>query len=399
MYNVRMEKAYRYRFYPTPEQEQLLRQTMGCVRLVYNKALAARTEAWYERQERVDYVLTSSMLTGWKKQEDLDFLNDVSCVPLQQGLRHLQKAFGNFWAGRTQYPNFKKKHHGGSAEFTKSAFKWKDGQLFLAKCSEPLPIVWSRELPDGCSPSTVTVKLSASGQWHVSLLVDADIEELPKINKAIGLDVGITSLIATSDGDKITNPKHFKRLKKKLKREQKSLSRKQKGSRNRYKARLKVARVHRQISDSRKDFLHKLTTQLVRENQAIVVEDLAIKNMVKNHKLASSISDASWGELVRQLDYKCRWYGRDLIKIDRWFPSSKRCGNCGHIVDKMPLNIREWECPSCGANHDRDINASKNILAAGLAVSVCGANVRPDKDSLKGQLRKSSNGKKQKLGS
>jgi putative transposase len=399
MYNVRMEKAYRYRFYPTPEQEQLLHQTMGCVRLVYNKALATRTEAWYERQERVDYVLTSSMLTGWKKQEDLDFLNDVSCVPLQQGLRHLQKAFGNFWAGRTQYPNFKKKHHGGSAEFTKSAFKWKDGQLFLAKCSEPLPIVWSRELPDGCSPSTVTVKLSASGQWHVSLLVDADIEELPKINKAIGLDVGITSLIATSDGDKITNPKHFKRLKKKLKREQKSLSRKQKGSRNRYKARLKVARVHRQISDSRKDFLHKLTTQLVRENQAIVVEDLAIKNMVKNHKLASSISDASWGELVRQLDYKCRWYGRDLIKIDRWFPSSKRCGNCGHIVDKMPLNIREWECPSCGANHDRDINASKNILAAGLAVSVCGANVRPDKDSLKGQLRKSSNGKKQKLGS
>jgi putative transposase len=394
-----MEKAYRYRFYPTAEQERILRRTMGCVRLVYNKALAARTEAWYERQERVDYVLTSSMLTGWKKQEDLDFLNEVSSVPLQQGLRHLQKAFGNFWSGRTKYPNFKKKHHGGSAEFTKSAFRWKDGQLFLAKCSEPLSIVWSRELPDGCAPSTVTVKLSASGQWHVSLLVDTDIEELPKINKAIGLDVGITSLIATSDGDKITNPKHFKRLKKKLKREQKVLSRKQKGSRNRQKARLKVAGVHRQISDSRKDFLHKLTTQLVRENQTIVVEDLAIKNMVKNQKLASSISDASWGELIRQLDYKCRWYGRELIKIDRWFPSSKRCGSCGHIVDKMPLNIREWECPGCGVSHDRDINASKNILAAGLAASVCGANVRPDKDSLKGQLRKSSNGKKQKLGS
>jgi putative transposase len=183
---------------------------------------------------------------------------------------------------------------------------------------------------------------------------------------------------------------------KKLKKAQKSLSRKLKGSRNRQKARLKVARVHRQVSDSRKDFLHKLTTQLVRENQTIVVEDLAIKNMVKNHKLASSISDASWGEMVRQLEYKCRWYGRDLIKIDRWFPSSKRCGSCGHIVDKMPLNIREWECPSCGANHDRDINASKNILAAGLAVSVCGANVRPNKDSLKGQLQKNRKGKKQK---
>jgi putative transposase len=385
-----MEKAFRYRFYPTTEQEQLLRQTMGCVRLVYNKALAARTEAWYERQERIDYVMTSSMLTGWKKQEDLDFLSDVSAVPLQQGLRNLQKAFTNFFDGRAKYPNFKKKHHGGSAAFTKAAFRWKDGQLFLAKCTEPLPIVWSRELPDGCTPSTVTVKLSASGQWHVSLLVNTDIEELPKISKAIGLDVGITSLIATSDGEKITNPKHFKRLKKKLKRAQKSLSKKQKGSKNRQKARLKVARVHRQVSDSRKDFLHKLTTQLVRENQTIVVEDLAIKNMVKNHKLASSISDASWGELVRQLDYKCQWYGRELIKIDRWFPSSKRCGSCGHIVDKMPLNVREWECPGCGANHDRDINASKNILAAGLAVSVCGANVRPNKDSLKGQLQKSS---------
>jgi putative transposase len=391
-----MEKAYRYRFYPNAEQEELLRRTMGCVRLVYNRALAARTEAWYEKQERVDYVLTSSMLTGWKQEEELDFLNDVSCVPLQQGLRHLQKAFGNFWAGRTKYPNFKKKHHGGSAEFTKSAFRWKDGQMFLAKCSEPLPIVWSRELPSGCEPSTVTVKLSASGQWHVSLLVNTDIEKLPKIDKAIGLDVGITSLIATSNGDKISNPKYFKQLRKKLKKAQKVLSRKQKGSKNRQKARLKVAKVHGQISDSRKDFLHKLTTQLVRENQTIVVEDLAIKNMVKNHKLALSISDASWGELLRQLAYKCEWYGRELIKIDRWFPSSKRCGSCGHVVDKLPLNIREWECPKCGANHDRDINASKNILAAGLAVSVCGANIRPDRDSSKGQLRKSSNGKKQK---
>jgi putative transposase len=154
--------------------------------------------------------------------------------------------------------------------------------------------------------------------------------------------------------------------------------------------------VHGQISDSRKDFLHKLTTQLVRENQTIVVEDLAIKNMVKNHKLALSISDASWGELIRQLTYKCEWYGRELVKIDRWFPSSKRCGSCGYIVDKLPLNIREWECPKCGANHDRDINASKNILAAGLAVSVCGANIRPDRDSSKGQLRKTGNGKKQK---
>ncbi len=391
-----MQKAFRYRFYPTTEQEHLLRRTMGCARLVYNKALAARTEAWYERQERIDFVKTSSMLTSWKKQEDLDFLNEVSSVPLQQGLRNLQKAFTNFWAGRAKYPNFKKKSNGGHAEFTKAAFRWKDGQVFLAKCIEALPIRWSRDLPSDCEPSTITVKLEASGRWFVSLLVDTNITQLPKTDKQIGLDMGITSLITTSNGDKIANPKQFKQLHKKLKRVQKALSRKQKGSNNRHKARVKVARVYAQITDARKDFLHKLTTQLVRENQTIVVEDLAIKNMVKNHKLALAISDASWGELIRQLAYKCEWYGRELIKIDRWFPSSKRCGNCGHIVDKLPLNIREWECGVCHAKHDRDINASRNILAAGLAVSVCGANVRPDRDTSIGQLRETRKGKKQK---
>lgn len=203
--------------------------------------------------------------------------------------------------------------------------------------------------------------------------VDTVIKPLPKTDRNIGLDVGITSLIATSNGDKIANPKHFTALRAKLKRVQKSLSRKQKGSNNREKQRQKVARVHGKITDNRKDFLHKLTTQLVRENQTIVVEDLAIKNMVKNHKLALQISDASWGELIRQLAYKCEWYGRTLIKIDRWFPSSKRCGNCGYIVDKMPLNVRKWDCPKCGINHDRDINAARNILAAGHAVAVCGA--------------------------
>ncbi len=391
-----MQKPYRYRFYPTTEQESLLRRTMGCVRLVYNKALDARTSGWYERQERIDFVETSSMLTGWKKQEDLDFLNDVSSVSLQQGLRNLQKAFVNFWAGRAKYPNFKKKHSGGSAEFTKAAFRWRDGQVFLAKCTEALPIRWSRDLPEGCEPSTITIKLEASGRWFASLLVDTDIAQLPKSDRQIGLDMGITSLIATSNGDKIANPKHFKQLRKKLKRAQKARSRKQQGSNNRNKARLQVARVHAQITDTRKDFLHKLTTQLVRENQTIVVEDLAIENMIKNHKLALAISDASWGELIRQLVYKCEWYGRELIKIDRWFPSSKRCGNCGHIVDKLPLNIREWECPKCKTTHDRDLNAAHNILAAGLAVSVCGANIRPDRESSEGQLLKTRRGKKQK---
>jgi len=374
-----MEKAHRYRFYPTPEQESLLRRTLGCTRLVYNKALHERTQAWYEHQERISYKQTSSMLTAWKQEEELDFLNEVSCVPLQQGLRHLQTAFTNFFAGRAKYPNFKKKHQGGSAEFTKSAFKYRDGQIYLAKCSEPLAIRWSRQIPQGCKPTGVTVRLHPSGRWHIAIrFEDPTIKPLPVNDNAVGIDLGVTSLIATSDGDKVANPKQFRKHHRRLRLAQKRLARKQKGSKNREKARRKVAKIHLKITDSRKDFLHKLTTQLVRENQTIAVETLAVKNMVKNPKLALSISDSGWGEFVRQLDYKCRWYGRNLVKIDRWFPSSKRCSSCGHIVEKMPLSIRSWQCPKCGTNHDRDINAGKNILAAGLAVSVCGATVRPE---------------------
>ena len=372
------QKAFKYRFYPTPEQETLLRRTMGCARLVYNRALAARTEAWYERQERVGYSETSTMLTSWKKQEDLQFLNEVSSVPLQQGLRHLQTAFTNFFAGRAKYPNFKKKNHGGNAEFTKAAFTWKDGKVFLAKCTQPLDIRWSRQLTDRAEPSTITVKISPSGRWTVSLLVDVEIAALPASPNQIGLDLGITTLMALSNGEKIVNPKTFKAKRRKLRKAQKALSRKKKGSNNRHKARLKVAKVHAEISDARNDFLHKLTTRLVRENQVIAVEDLSVKNLIKNRKPALSISDASWGEIVRQLEYKCNWYGRTFVKIDRWFPSSKRCGHCGHIVDKLTLNIREWDCPKCGTHHDRDVNAAKNILAAGLAVNVCGATVRPE---------------------
>ena len=389
------ERAYKYRFYPTQSQETLLRQTMGCVRLVYNKALAVRTEGWYERQERIGYNQTSSLLTQWKKTEQLQFLNEVSCVPLQQTLRHLQVAFTNFWANRAKYPRFKKKRNGGNAEFTRSAFKWQDGKLWLAKCKEPLNIVWTRSFKHECYPSTVTVKLDPCGRWFVCFLVDdPTIKPLPPTTKSIGLDVGLTSLVTTSDAEKVTNPKHFNKKYRKLRAAQKTLSRRQKGSKNREKARLAVARIQARIADSRKDFLHKLTTQLVRENQTIVVEDLAVRNMIKNHSLARSISDAGWGELIRQLEYKCQWYGRELVKIDRFFPSSKRCGNCGFVIDKLPLKIREWTCPECRTAHDRDINAANNILAAGLAVTVCGSSVRPDRHSSLGQLSKTLLGRK-----
>ena len=375
------QRAYKFRFYPTPEQETLLRRTLGCSRLVYNRALAARTEAWYKRQERIGYKETSAMLTQWKQEEGLSFLNEVSCVPLQQGLRHLQKAFTNFFAGRAQYPNFKKKRHGGAAEFTKSAFKWREGALSLAKCSEALPIRWSRQLPNGAQPTTVTVKLDLSGRWFVSLWVDGPIQAWPKSSNQVGIDLGVTSLLALSDGRKIANPKTFRAQHKRLKKAQKALAKKLKGSNNRHKARLRVARIQAAIADARKDFLHKLTTQLVRDNQVIAVEDLAVKNMVKNPKLALPITDASWGELVRQLEYKSEWYGRELVKIDRWFPSSKRCSHCGHLADKMPLDVRAWECSACGTNHDRDINAAVNVLAVGQAVLVCGATVSPEQST------------------
>lgn len=383
-----MQRAFRYRFYPTPEQESLLRRTLGCCRLVYNKALAARTEGFYQRGERISYAQTDRMLTGWKKEESLHFLNEVSSVPLQQALRHLQTAFGNFWDKRTGYPTFKKKRGGGSATYTRSAFRFRDGQVFLAKCSEPLAIRWSRQLPEGAEPSSVVVSLHPSGRWHISLKVDdPTVQPLPPVERSIGLDMGISALVTDSDGNTIANPRTLDRYRKRMRQAQKSLSRKVKGSKNRDKARKRVARLHARIADIRTNNLHQISTRLIRENQTIVVEDLSIKGMVKNHKLARAISDASWSELIRQLSYKAEWYGRQLVKTDRWLPSSKVCSACGHQLKRLPLSVRSWQCPSCGTNHDRDHNAARNILAAGLAVEVCGATVRPSRQKAGRQVR------------
>lgn len=372
-----MEKAFRYRFYPTQEQENLLRRTVGCVRLIYNKALAFRTDAFYNQNMRVRYNETSSELTGWKKLEELQFLNEVSSVPLQQALRHLQSAFTNFFEKRASYPTFKKKRSGGSAIFTKAAFKLKEGQVFIAKCDDPLNIRWSRQLPKNADLSSISIKLTPSGKSFVSILCYVKIIPNPKTDNQIGLDMGVSALVTTSNGDKFNNPKSLRKAQKKLRRLNKALARKQKGSNNRYKARLKLAKVHDKIVNIRKDNQHKITTQLVSENQVIAIETLNVKGMMQNHKLAQAISDAGWGEIERQLKYKTDWYGRDLAAIDQWFPSSKRCHCCGHIMPKMPLQIREWDCPNCGAHHDRDENAGKNILAVGLTVLACGATVRP----------------------
>lgn len=365
-----VKRAFRYRFYPTDEQAAELSRTFGCARLVYNRALEERTRAYRVEGRRVSYVESSALLTGWKKTEDLAFLNEVSSVPLQQALRHLQGAFTNFFGKRAKYPTFKsKKKSRASAEYTRSGFKFRNGRLTLAKMAEPLDIVWSRPLPEGAEPSTVTVSKDAAGRWHVSMLVEDTIRRLDPVDRSVGIDAGITSLVTLSTGEKITNPKHERRDRERLAKAQRELSRKAQGSNNRQKAKLKVAGIYARITDRRRDFLHKLTTRLVRENQTVVIEDLTVRNMVKNHKLARAISDAAWRDMRTMLEYKADWYGRNLVVVDRWFPSSKLCSACGHHVAKMPLNIRDWTCPECGAVHDRDVNAAKNILAAGLAES------------------------------
>ncbi|TKK88539.1 IS200/IS605 family element transposase accessory protein TnpB [Herbidospora galbida] len=361
-----MKRAFKYRFYPTPEQAEQLSRTFGCVRLVYNKALEERTRAFRTDGRKVSYLQSSAALTAWKRTEELGFLNEVSCVPLQQALRHLQAAFANFFAKRARYPVFKsRKRSRASAEYTRSAFRWSGGTLTLAKMDTPLDIVWSRPLPNRAKPSTVTVSKDAAGRWFVSILVEHEIVPLPSVEAAVGVDVGIAELATLSTGEKIDNPRCERADRRKLAKAQRALARKGKGSNNRAKARTAVARIHARIGDRRRDHLHKVTTRLVRENQVIAVEDLSVRNLVRNRSLARAVSDAGWRELRTMLSYKSAWYGRELLIVDRWCPSSKRCSECGAVAESMPLRLRQWSCV-CGASHDRDVNAARNILAAGL---------------------------------
>ena len=373
-----MKRAYTYRFDPTPEQAGLLNRTFGSVRYVYNRALAERSRAWTQEHKRVTFAETCRMLTAWKNDLGTAWLYEVSNVALQQGLQHLQNAYVSFWAKRARYPAFKSKRKSrASATFTTSGFRYRDGQVWLAKLSAPLAIVWSRPLPEGAKPSTVTVPRDAAGRWQISILAECPIETLPPVGAVVGIDAGITSLVTLSTGEKVTNPRHERRDRARLAKAQRALSRKEKGSANRARARVKVARVHARIADRRRDHLHKLSTRIIRENQTVVIEDLPVRNMVRNHTLARAISDAAWAELRRQLEYKADWYGRTVIAVDRFYPSSKTCSACGVITATMPLNVREWACAGCGTRHDRDVNAAKVLRAAGLAVQACGDGVRP----------------------
>jgi putative transposase len=374
---VDIKRAYRFRCYPTPEQEVILARTFGCARFVYNHMLRLRTDAWMQRQERVSYHESSAALTALKKQLEHAWLNEVSSVPVQQALRHLQTAFASFFARRARYPQFKRKDGKQSAEYTTSAFKWDGQSLKLAKMNAPLNIRFSRTIPKAAIVTTVTVSKDTANRYFVSMLCTDEVRSKPEATGKIGIDLGLTHFAILSTGEKVASPNTFRRNETRLAKLQRRLAKKQKGSNRRIKAKLKVARLHARIADSRRDFLHKLSTRLINENQVIAIESLAVSNMQKNRCLSKSISDAGWSEFVRQLEYKALWYGRELIGIDKWYPSSKRCSDCGHTVKAIPLKMREWTCPECGSVHDRDINAARNVLAAGLAVSAHGETVSP----------------------
>ncbi len=374
---MKQKRAYKYRFYPSEEQKRILAQTFGCCRYVYNWALRERTDAYYQHGERLYYEGTAQRLVLLKKQEDTIWLNEVSSVTLQQSLRHLDRAFRNFFEGRAEYPTFKKKRHQQSATYASNAFTWDGQTLTLAKMDAPLDITWHRPLPDGCKPSSVTVTRDEAHRYFVSILVEEDIKPLPVTPKMVGLDLGLKSMVITSDGQTYGNPQFFAKDEKKLAKAQRRHAKKKKGSKNRAKARLSVARIHKKIADRRRNYQQQLSTHIIRENQVVCIESLSVKNMVQNHCLAKAISDVGWSEFVRQLEYKAQWYGRTLVKIDKWYPSSKRCFDCGHILDSLSLDVREWTCPECGVHHDRDINAARNILAVGLTVAACGEAVRP----------------------
>jgi putative transposase len=262
-------------------------------------------------------------------------------------------------------------------EYTTSAFRWEaeKRRLTLAKMETPLDIVWSRAVTG--DPTTLTVIRDPAGRYFVSFLGEEEIALAPPTEGVIGLDLGVSALVTRSTGEKITNLRHFARSRRRLKTAQKALARKQQGSKHREKARQKVARAHATIADQRLDGLHQLSTHLIYENQTVCVETLAVKHLVRKRRLAQAISDASWSAVRRQLEYKASWYGRALVKIDKWYPSSKRCSNCGHVLASLPLSVRQWTCPECGVRHDRDVNAAKNGLAAGLAVNTCGEAIRP----------------------
>jgi len=358
----------------------MLSRTFGCVRVVWNRTLAWRHARYQAEGKGTSYRESDAALTAMKRDPELEWLSEVSSVPLQQALRHQHAAFQAFFGKRARYPRFKSRRGKQSATYTRSAFRWRDGELWLAKTSAPLRLAWSWPdlSPAALNPSTVTVSRDPAGRWFAVLHVDVVAPEpLPATGRTVGVDLGLKDFAVLSTGEHISHPKNMERHERRLKRYQRRLARCQRGSANRVKAKRKVARQHARVADARRDFLHKASTDLVRRFDGIAIEDLNVSGMVRNHSLAKAISQTGWAEFRAFLAYKAERYGRELAIADRWYPSSKTCSGCGHLLASLSLGTRSWVCPGCGVLHQRDENAAKNIeLAAGLAAYACGGDVR-----------------------
>ena len=359
-----MLKAYKYRIYPNKEQEEYFSKCFGCVRFIYNKMLNDKIEYYKENNKMLNN-------TPAQYKKEFVWLKEVDSLALANAQMNLDKAYKNFFRDKSVgFPKFKSKknnHHSYTTNNQKNTIYIVDNKYIkLPKLKTVVRIKLHRQIPKDGIIKSATVSKVPSGKYYVSVLVEQELEQLPKNEFAVGVDLGLTDFAITSDGVKYPNPRYLKKSLNKLAKEQRRLSKKKIGSENREKQRLKVAKLHEKISNQRKDFLHKISSELINENQVICLEDLHVKEIQQNKYLSQSVSDVGWYEFRRQLEYKAKWYGRTISFIDKWYPSSQICSNCGNNTGKKPLNIREFTCPYCGKHHDRDINASINILHKGL---------------------------------
>ena len=372
-------KAYKFRIYPTEEQEIFFAKTFGCVRKVYNLMLNDRKKAYEEIKNDPSKKMTFPTPAKYKKE--FPFLKEVDSLALSNAQLNLDKAYKNFFRDKSVgFPRFKSKKNPVQSYTTNNqngTVALIDNKFIKVPKLKSLIRIKLHRQPKGMIKSA-TISRHSSGKYYISLLCKEEISELPKTNSAIGIDLGITDFAILSDGQKIDNHKFTSKMEKKLKREQRKLSKrallaKNKGiplseAKNYQKQKRKVARLHEKVMNQRTDFLNKLSTEIIKNHDIICIEDLNVKGMLRNHKLARSISDVSWSSFVAKLQYKADWYGREIIKVDTWFPSSQICSECGHKDGKKSLDIREWTCPICHTHHDRDINASINILTEGLRI-------------------------------